>query len=101
MGIILHEFLLGYVPCDEDSLRKLYNDFVIDDIVWDCDDAPPQDAQNLITELLRTHPVHRLGTDNSDIRNHLDDEEDTSVDNESLDFLNFISSSERHAKVSV
>ncbi|XP_073421554.1 microtubule-associated serine/threonine-protein kinase 3-like [Dendrobates tinctorius] len=143
MGIILHEFLLGCVPFDEDSLNKLYKNGLLGDIVWDCDGAPPLDAQNIITELLRTNPEHRLGTggafqikdhpflndidfdnllsqkpeyvpqllsdmdtscfiNNSDINNQLvsQDEEDTSVDNESLDFLNFMSSSERHAKLS-
>ncbi|XP_073418427.1 uncharacterized protein [Dendrobates tinctorius] len=46
--------------------------------------------------------TYKNSANNSDINNQLvsQDEEDTSVDNESLDFLNFMSSSERHAKLS-
>ncbi|XP_073517165.1 microtubule-associated serine/threonine-protein kinase 3-like [Phyllobates terribilis] len=62
MGIILHEFLLGFGPFDGDSVTDLYDTAVIGDIIWKCDRAPPPDAQNLITELLRTNPVYRLGT---------------------------------------
>ncbi|XP_073500344.1 microtubule-associated serine/threonine-protein kinase 3-like [Phyllobates terribilis] len=132
MGIILHEFLVGCVPFDGDSLNNLYKN-VVTDINWDCDRAPSQDAQDLITMLLRPNPVHRLGTGGAfEIKGHpflidldfdnllsqkpeyipqlvsdvdtrfsiiSEDEEGTSEDNESLDFLNFTSSSERHAKL--
>ncbi|XP_073405552.1 microtubule-associated serine/threonine-protein kinase 3-like isoform X2 [Dendrobates tinctorius] len=129
MGIILYEFLVGCVPFDEDTLNKLYKN--VGDLIWDCDSAPPPDAQDLITMLLRTNPVHRLGTGGAcEIKDHpflsdldfenllsqkpeyipppvpdvdtslfIEDEEGTSEDNESLDFLNFTSSSERHAKL--
>ncbi|XP_073518265.1 microtubule-associated serine/threonine-protein kinase 3-like [Phyllobates terribilis] len=142
LGIILHEFLVGSVPFDENSLTELYRTGQVGDIIWDCDHAPPPDAQDLINELLRRNPAHRLGTggafeikghpflsdldfdnllsqkpeyvpqlvsdedtslfiNHSDISNYLvsEDEKDTSEDNESLDFQNFISSSERLSKL--
>ncbi|XP_073518217.1 microtubule-associated serine/threonine-protein kinase 3-like [Phyllobates terribilis] len=142
LGIILHEFLVGSVPFDENSLTELYRTGQVGDIIWDCDHAPPPDAQDLINELLKRNPAHRLGTggafeikghpflsdldfdnllsqkpeyvpqlvsdedtslfiNHSDISNYLvsEDEKDTSEDNESLDFQNFISSSERLSKL--
>ncbi|XP_069593115.1 microtubule-associated serine/threonine-protein kinase 3-like [Ranitomeya imitator] len=130
MGIILHEFLVGCVPFAEDILNNLHKN-VIGDIIWDGDHTPPPDAQDLITMLLRTNPIHRLGTGGAfEIKDHpflsdldfdnllsqkpeyipppvsdvdtslfIKDEEDTSEDSESFDFLNFSSSSERHAKL--
>ncbi|XP_073533087.1 microtubule-associated serine/threonine-protein kinase 2-like [Phyllobates terribilis] len=62
MGIILHEFLVGYVPFHADSLSELYKNIVTGDIIWDWDRAPPPDAQDLINDLLRTNPAQRLGT---------------------------------------
>ncbi|XP_069601420.1 microtubule-associated serine/threonine-protein kinase 3-like [Ranitomeya imitator] len=62
MGIILHEFLLGSIPFDGDTVNEVFKTVLYGDIVWECDRAPPLDAQNLITELLRKNPVHRLGT---------------------------------------
>lgn len=35
----------------------------VDDIVWpEADEALPVDAQHLISALLQTNPLHRLGT---------------------------------------
>ncbi|XP_073521274.1 microtubule-associated serine/threonine-protein kinase 3-like, partial [Phyllobates terribilis] len=62
MGIILHEFLVGYVPFHGDSLSELYKNIVTGDIIWDWDRSPPPDAQDLINDLLRTNPAQRLGT---------------------------------------
>ncbi|KAM4015071.1 microtubule-associated serine/threonine-protein kinase 3-like [Anomaloglossus baeobatrachus] len=62
MGIILYEFLVGVVPFEAKYIHELYKKIVSVDIIWTCDPAPPLDAQNLIIELLRKNPVHRLGT---------------------------------------
>ncbi|XP_073525390.1 microtubule-associated serine/threonine-protein kinase 3-like [Phyllobates terribilis] len=62
MGIILYEFLVGSVPFDGDSLTDVYKSIVTGDIIWDFDHAPHPNAQDLITDLLRTNPAHRLGT---------------------------------------
>ncbi|XP_073513616.1 microtubule-associated serine/threonine-protein kinase 4-like [Phyllobates terribilis] len=71
MGIILHKFLTGSVPFDGDSVAELYDRIVIGDIIWDCNSAPTPNAQNLITELLRTNPADRLGTGGSlEIKSH-------------------------------
>ncbi|XP_073506725.1 microtubule-associated serine/threonine-protein kinase 3-like [Phyllobates terribilis] len=142
MGIILHEFLVGSVPFDGDSITELNKRIVNGKIIWNCDRAPPPDAKDLITKLLRRNPVHRLGTggafeikdhtflselefdnllsqkpeyvpqlvsdvDTSLFINHADinmhvvseDEEGTSESNESLDYQNFTSSSERLSKL--
>ncbi|XP_077136093.1 microtubule-associated serine/threonine-protein kinase 4-like isoform X1 [Ranitomeya variabilis] len=141
MGIILHEFLLGSIPFDADTLTELYKTILFGEIVWECDRAPPLDAQNLITELLRKNPVHRLGTggafqiknhpflsdldfnnllsqkpeyvpqllsdmdtscfiNHSDINKHLvSEDEGTSENNDSLDFQNYTSSSEKLCKL--
>ncbi|CAJ0950855.1 unnamed protein product [Ranitomeya imitator] len=116
MGIILYEFLVGVVPFDGDSLTELYESVTNGGIIWDCDFAPPLDAQNLITELLRKNPADRLGTggafeikghpflcyDRHDIEEHLvseDEEWGTNEDNKSFEFQNFTSSSERLSKL--
>ncbi|XP_073523530.1 microtubule-associated serine/threonine-protein kinase 3-like, partial [Phyllobates terribilis] len=71
MGIILHKFLTGSVPFDGDSVAELYDRIVIGEIIWDCNSAPTPNAQNLITELLRTNPADRLGTGGSlEIKSH-------------------------------
>ncbi|XP_077124448.1 microtubule-associated serine/threonine-protein kinase 4-like isoform X1 [Ranitomeya variabilis] len=62
MGIILHKFLLGYVPFRGNTLTELYKNIVGGDLIWDWDHAPPPDAQDLISDLLRTNPAQRLGT---------------------------------------
>ncbi|XP_029023714.1 microtubule-associated serine/threonine-protein kinase 1 isoform X2 [Betta splendens] len=63
MGIILYEFLVGCVPFFGDTPEELFGQVITDNIVWpDGDDALPADAQSLISALLQTNPLVRLGT---------------------------------------
>ncbi|XP_068607227.1 microtubule-associated serine/threonine-protein kinase 1-like [Brachionichthys hirsutus] len=63
MGIILYEFLVGCVPFFGDTPEELFGQVITDDIVWpDGDDALPADALALISALLQTNPLMRLGT---------------------------------------
>ncbi|KAJ0033008.1 hypothetical protein NQD34_000115 [Periophthalmus magnuspinnatus] len=63
MGIILYEFLVGCVPFFGDTPEELFGQVITDDIVWpNGDDALPGDAQSLISALLQTNPLVRLGT---------------------------------------
>uniref|UniRef100_A0A8C6PH08 non-specific serine/threonine protein kinase n=1 Tax=Nothobranchius furzeri TaxID=105023 RepID=A0A8C6PH08_NOTFU len=63
MGIILYEFLVGCVPFFGDTPEELFGQVITDDIVWpDGDEALPADAQALISALLQTNPLARLGT---------------------------------------
>ncbi|XP_042564240.1 microtubule-associated serine/threonine-protein kinase 1 isoform X2 [Clupea harengus] len=63
MGIILYEFLVGCVPFFGDTPEELFGQVITDDIVWpDGDEALPADSQNLISALLQTNPIVRLGT---------------------------------------
>ncbi|KAM4603504.1 microtubule-associated serine/threonine-protein kinase 1 [Polymixia lowei] len=63
MGIILYEFLVGCVPFFGDTPEELFGQVITDDIVWpDGDEALPADAQALISTLLQTNPLMRLGT---------------------------------------
>ncbi|KAM9307032.1 microtubule-associated serine/threonine-protein kinase 1 [Pholidichthys leucotaenia] len=63
MGIILYEFLVGCVPFFGDTPEELFGQVISDEINWpDGEDAPPPDAQELITLLLRQNPLERLGT---------------------------------------
>ncbi|XP_075900166.1 microtubule-associated serine/threonine-protein kinase 1-like isoform X2 [Nelusetta ayraudi] len=63
MGIILYEFLVGCVPFFGDTPEELFGQVITDDIVWpEGDDALPADAQALISALLQTNPLVRLGT---------------------------------------
>ncbi|XP_076866373.1 LOW QUALITY PROTEIN: microtubule-associated serine/threonine-protein kinase 1 [Brachyhypopomus gauderio] len=63
MGIILYEFLVGCVPFFGDTPEELFGQVISDDIVWpEGDEALPADSQNLISALLQTNPLIRLGT---------------------------------------
>ncbi|XP_057717452.1 microtubule-associated serine/threonine-protein kinase 1-like isoform X1 [Corythoichthys intestinalis] len=63
MGIILYEFLVGCVPFFGDTPEELFGQVISDDIVWpEGDEALPVDAQHLISSLLQTNPLVRLGT---------------------------------------
>uniref|UniRef100_A0ABM5FTR8 non-specific serine/threonine protein kinase n=1 Tax=Pogona vitticeps TaxID=103695 RepID=A0ABM5FTR8_9SAUR len=63
MGIILYEFLVGCVPFFGDTPEELFGQVISDEINWpEKDEAPPPDAQDLITFLLRQNPLERLGT---------------------------------------
>ncbi|KAK3508606.1 hypothetical protein QTP70_035074 [Hemibagrus guttatus] len=63
MGIILYEFLVGCVPFFGDTPEELFGQVITDDIVWpEGDEALPVDAQHLISALLQTNPLLRLGT---------------------------------------
>uniref|UniRef100_UPI0037E9777F microtubule-associated serine/threonine-protein kinase 1-like n=1 Tax=Semicossyphus pulcher TaxID=241346 RepID=UPI0037E9777F len=63
MGIILYEFLVGCVPFFGDTPEELFGQVITDDIVWpEGDDALPADALGLISALLQTNPLVRLGT---------------------------------------
>uniref|UniRef100_A0A7N8XEJ5 non-specific serine/threonine protein kinase n=1 Tax=Mastacembelus armatus TaxID=205130 RepID=A0A7N8XEJ5_9TELE len=63
MGIILYEFLVGCVPFFGDTPEELFGQVITDDIVWpEGDEALPVDAQHLISSLLQTNPLVRLGT---------------------------------------
>ncbi|KAM7372420.1 hypothetical protein PAMP_009587 [Pampus punctatissimus] len=63
MGIILYEFLVGCVPFFGDTPEELFGQVITDDIVWpEGDEALPVDAQHLISSLLQTNPLSRLGT---------------------------------------
>ncbi|XP_029940515.1 microtubule-associated serine/threonine-protein kinase 3 isoform X2 [Salarias fasciatus] len=62
MGIILYEFLVGCVPFFGDTPEELFGQVISDEINWpDGEDAPPPDAQELITLLLRQNPLERMG----------------------------------------
>ncbi|XP_067838723.1 microtubule-associated serine/threonine-protein kinase 4-like isoform X3 [Heptranchias perlo] len=63
MGIILYEFVVGCVPFFGDTPEELFGQVISDEINWpEGDEAPPSDAQDLITMLLRQNPLERLGT---------------------------------------
>ncbi|KAJ8283773.1 hypothetical protein COCON_G00026230 [Conger conger] len=63
MGIIVYEFLVGCVPFFGDTPEELFGQVITDDIAWpDGDEALPADAQSLISALLQTNPLMRLGT---------------------------------------
>ncbi|XP_077136157.1 microtubule-associated serine/threonine-protein kinase 4-like [Ranitomeya variabilis] len=71
MGIILHEFLVGSVPFDGDSIPEINKKIVLGKISWNSKRSPPPDAKNLITELLRINPEHRRGTGGAfEIKDH-------------------------------
>ncbi|XP_074541072.1 microtubule-associated serine/threonine-protein kinase 1-like isoform X2 [Halichoeres trimaculatus] len=63
MGIILYEFLVGCVPFFGDTPEELFGQVITDNIVWpEGDEALPADALSLISALLQTNPLVRLGT---------------------------------------
>uniref|UniRef100_A0A672JWW0 non-specific serine/threonine protein kinase n=1 Tax=Sinocyclocheilus grahami TaxID=75366 RepID=A0A672JWW0_SINGR len=63
MGIILYEFLVGCVPFFGDTTEELFGQVITDDIEWPVgDEALPSEAQSLISALLQTNPLVRLGT---------------------------------------
>ncbi|XP_077460929.1 microtubule-associated serine/threonine-protein kinase 1 isoform X4 [Stigmatopora argus] len=63
MGIILYEFLVGCVPFFGDTPEELFGQVITDDMIWpDGDDALPEEAQALISSLLQTNLLIRLGT---------------------------------------
>ncbi|KAL4657994.1 microtubule-associated serine/threonine-protein kinase 1 [Arapaima gigas] len=63
MGIILYEFLVGCVPFFGDTPEELFGQVITDAIMWpEGEEALPADAQNLISSLLQTNPLIRLGT---------------------------------------
>ncbi|XP_060037776.1 microtubule-associated serine/threonine-protein kinase 1 isoform X1 [Erinaceus europaeus] len=62
MGIILYEFLVGCVPFFGDTPEELFGQVISDDILWpEGEEALPPDAQLLISNLLQTNPLVRLG----------------------------------------
>ncbi|XP_011850335.1 PREDICTED: microtubule-associated serine/threonine-protein kinase 1 [Mandrillus leucophaeus] len=62
MGIILYEFLVGCVPFFGDTPEELFGQVISDDILWpEGDEALPTEAQLLISSLLQTNPLVRLG----------------------------------------
>uniref|UniRef100_A0A665W4E5 non-specific serine/threonine protein kinase n=1 Tax=Echeneis naucrates TaxID=173247 RepID=A0A665W4E5_ECHNA len=63
MGVILYEFLVGCVPFFGDTPEELFGQVISDEIIWpEEDEALPQEAQDLISKLLRQNPLERLGT---------------------------------------
>uniref|UniRef100_A0A3Q2GLN7 non-specific serine/threonine protein kinase n=1 Tax=Cyprinodon variegatus TaxID=28743 RepID=A0A3Q2GLN7_CYPVA len=63
MGVILYEFLVGCAPFFGDTPEELFGQVISDEIIWpEGDEALPQDAEDLITKLLRQNPLERLGT---------------------------------------
>ncbi|XP_075758513.1 microtubule-associated serine/threonine-protein kinase 1 isoform X2 [Pelodiscus sinensis] len=62
MGIILYEFLVGCVPFFGDTPEELFGQVISDEILWpDGEEALPADAQSLVSCLLQTDPLVRLG----------------------------------------
>ncbi|KAJ3599384.1 hypothetical protein NHX12_033347, partial [Muraenolepis orangiensis] len=63
MGVILYEFLVGCAPFFGDTPEELFGQVISDEIIWPEDEeALPQEAQDLISKLLRQNPLERLGT---------------------------------------
>uniref|UniRef100_A0A3Q3SDP2 non-specific serine/threonine protein kinase n=1 Tax=Mastacembelus armatus TaxID=205130 RepID=A0A3Q3SDP2_9TELE len=63
MGVILYEFLVGCAPFFGDTPEELFGQVISDEIIWpEEDEALPQEAQDLISKLLRQNPLERLGT---------------------------------------
>ncbi|XP_060890933.1 microtubule-associated serine/threonine-protein kinase 2 isoform X1 [Labrus mixtus] len=63
MGVILYEFLVGCAPFFGDTPEELFGQVISDEIIWpEEEEALPQEAQDLISKLLRQNPLERLGT---------------------------------------
>ncbi|KAM4015354.1 microtubule-associated serine/threonine-protein kinase 3-like [Anomaloglossus baeobatrachus] len=63
VGIILHKFLLGFVPFQGETRAEIFDRILSDNINWKLYNSPPHiDAQNIITLLLKKRPSQRLGT---------------------------------------
>uniref|UniRef100_A0A3Q3KD12 non-specific serine/threonine protein kinase n=1 Tax=Monopterus albus TaxID=43700 RepID=A0A3Q3KD12_MONAL len=61
MGVILYEFLVGCAPFFGDTPEELFGQVISDEIIWpEGDEALPQEAQDLIAQLLRQNPLERL-----------------------------------------
>ncbi|XP_073525095.1 uncharacterized protein [Phyllobates terribilis] len=109
MGIILHEFLVGSVPFDGDSITEL-NKRIVNGGAFEIKDHPflsELEFDNLLSQKPEYVPQLVSDVDTSLFINHADinmhvvseDEEGTSESNESLDYQNFTSSSERLSKL--
>ncbi|XP_073523001.1 microtubule-associated serine/threonine-protein kinase 3-like [Phyllobates terribilis] len=63
VGITLYKFLVGRVPFGGKTKHETYQSIITDDINWTFDNCTPlPNAQDIIIELLRKDPAHRLGT---------------------------------------
>ncbi|KAL9951872.1 hypothetical protein ACROYT_G044611 [Oculina patagonica] len=73
LGIILYEFLIGVPPFYGDTPEELFADTLSGVIEWPSEDeAPPDDARDLVTRLLEQDPIARLGTTGShEVKEHL------------------------------
>ncbi|XP_034387302.1 microtubule-associated serine/threonine-protein kinase 2 isoform X3 [Cyclopterus lumpus] len=72
MGVILYEFLVGCAPFFGDTPEELFGQVISDEIIWpEEDEALPQEAQDLISKLLRQNPLERLGTGSAfEVKHH-------------------------------
>ncbi|XP_073397515.1 microtubule-associated serine/threonine-protein kinase 3-like [Dendrobates tinctorius] len=72
VGIILYEFLYGFVPFHGDCQSDILLSVIRDDITWRHNKyIAPRNARDLITGLLRKNPAQRLGTGGAnEIKNH-------------------------------
>lgn len=73
MGIILYEFLIGCVPFFGETPEELFAHVINDEIEWpDQNEWPlPEDARDLIVQLLQQSPLERLGTGGShEVKDH-------------------------------
>lgn len=74
LGVILYEFLVGTVPFFGQTVEELFAHVINDEIEWPDSDEweVPEDAKDLITQLLQHNPLDRLGTGGaSEVKEHL------------------------------